>query len=49
MTNPTTRLKLVLGLVLAGLVLGCTEAPVEECEPGVGEMSEMGTVAPTPC
>ncbi len=39
--------KLVLGLVLAAFVAGCTP-PVKECEPGVGELSDIQRTLP-PC
>ncbi|TCP38701.1 hypothetical protein [Rhodovulum marinum] len=46
-TSPWARL---LGLSLAGLLAACVSSePVQECEPGVGEISEMGTVTYPGC
>lgn len=35
-----------LGLALLAALAACAAEPVQECEPGVGEISEMGTVCP---
>ncbi|MBN2906988.1 MAG: hypothetical protein JXJ18_09800 [Rhodobacteraceae bacterium] len=44
-----TLMKLALGLGLAAFLAGCAAEPVAECEPGVGGISEMGTVTPPGC
>ncbi|TCO73101.1 hypothetical protein [Rhodovulum euryhalinum] len=40
--------KAVLGLSLMVALAACVAQPVQECEPGVGEISEMGTVMTYP-
>ncbi|ARE39406.1 hypothetical protein RGUI_1265 [Rhodovulum sp. P5] len=58
MRSAEDLVKLAAAMVLAALVSGCGDslepdgAPIqlpEECEPGVGEISEMGTVVPSQC
>ncbi|TCP21224.1 hypothetical protein [Rhodovulum adriaticum] len=48
-----TRSKKVRGLILGfgvvALLAACAQEPVSECEPGVSEISEMGTVTPPGC
>ncbi|WP_165899246.1 hypothetical protein [Rhodovulum steppense] len=41
--------KTLLGLSLLGFLTACADAPVEECEPGVSGISEMGTVTYPGC
>ena len=47
--KPVKALRIVTCLAAAALLAACAaEEPVEQCEPGVKEMSEMGTVTPSP-
>ncbi|SIO11883.1 hypothetical protein SAMN05444722_0490 [Rhodovulum sp. ES.010] len=48
MTRMTGWARLAAGIALAGLLAGCVSELVEECEPGVGEMSEMATICAPP-
>lgn len=42
----------IAALAMVAVLAGCAPepvAPVQECEPGVAEISEMGTVLPPNC
>gem|GEM_PF-4613793 len=41
--------KALIGLSFLVLVAACAAPPVEECEPGVSEISKMGTVISPGC
>jgi len=49
MTAVNRMYGLLIGVVLAGVLAGCAAEPVQECEPGLGEISEMGTVTYPGC
>lgn len=57
MLNRERMTRRAAGLLLLVLAAACAEAPTpenplplpEECQPGVGEISEMGTVVPPNC
>ncbi|TCP63151.1 hypothetical protein EV663_101418 [Rhodovulum bhavnagarense] len=49
----TERMRILTGLALAlglsTLVAACAGQQLAECEPGLGEISEMGSVTPPGC
>lgn len=50
-TRPALARNLALAAILLATLAACTEpqAPVENCEPGVNEISDMSNVAPGNC